>query len=32
MLVREPGTYTVIAFDPDGGYRRAWKGMKARKV
>jgi len=31
-LVREPGTYTVVAFDPDGGYRQAWKGVQARKL
>lgn len=30
--VREPGTYTVIAFDPDGGYRQAWKRLQAHKV
>lgn len=29
--VREPGTYTVIAYDPDGFYRKEWKGMQARK-
>jgi len=31
-LVREPGTYSVITFDPDGGYRKEWKGLEARKV
>ncbi|HUZ47360.1 MAG TPA: alkaline phosphatase D family protein [Terriglobia bacterium] len=31
-LVREPGAYTVVAFDPDGGYRQAWKGLAARKI
>ena len=31
-LVREPGTYSVAAFDPDGGYRQEWKGLQARKV
>src|SRR5690242_1787372 len=31
-LVREPGTYTVIAFDPDGGYRQEWKGLEAKKL
>ncbi len=31
-LVREPGTYSVVAFDPDGGYRQEWKGLQARKV
>jgi len=30
--VREPGAYTVVAFDPDGGYRQAWKGLQARKL
>ena len=27
-LVREPGTYTVLAYDPDGGYFRSWAGFK----
>ncbi|TAM82752.1 MAG: twin-arginine translocation signal domain-containing protein [Acidobacteria bacterium] len=31
-LVREPGTYTVVAFDPDGGYRQEWKGLQASKL
>lgn len=31
-LVREPGTYCVIAFDPDGRYRQVWKGLQAHKV
>jgi phosphodiesterase/alkaline phosphatase D-like protein len=31
-LVREPGTYTVLAFDPDGGYRQEWKGLRARRI
>lgn len=30
-LVREPGTYRVIAFDPDGGYHREWRELSARK-
>ncbi|MHB8302285.1 MAG: alkaline phosphatase D family protein [Acidobacteriaceae bacterium] len=30
-LVREPGTYTVLAYDPDGFYRKEWKGVQARK-
>lgn len=30
-LVREPGMYTVIAFDPDGDYRKEWKGVKAQR-
>lgn len=29
--VRNAGTYTVLAFDPDGDYHRAWKGVQARK-
>ncbi|HET7102411.1 MAG TPA: alkaline phosphatase D family protein, partial [Terriglobia bacterium] len=31
-LVRQPGTYSVVAFDPDGGYRQEWKGLQARKM
>lgn len=31
-LVREPGRYSVVAFDPDGGYRQEWKGLQARKM
>lgn len=31
-LVRDPGTYTVVAFDPDGGYRQEWKRVKASKL
>ena len=30
-LVREPGVYTVIAYDPDGFYRKEWKGIEARR-
>jgi alkaline phosphatase D len=30
-LVREPGTYTVLAYDPDGGYFQSWPGVEARK-
>lgn len=30
-LVREAGNYTVIAFDPDGDYRNAWKHLQARQ-
>ena len=30
-LVRQPGTYTVLAYDPDGFYRREWKSVVARK-
>jgi hypothetical protein len=29
-LVREPGVYTVVAYDPDGFYRKEWKGLRAR--
>jgi alkaline phosphatase D len=31
-LVREQGDYSVVAFDPDGGYRHEWKGLRAHKV
>ena len=30
-LVREPGTYTVLAYDPDGFYRKEWKNVPARR-
>ncbi|MFP5210024.1 MAG: twin-arginine translocation pathway signal protein [Acidobacteriota bacterium] len=30
-LVRQPGTYNVVAYDPDGSYRKEWKGVQARK-
>lgn len=30
-LVRKPGVYTVLAYDPDGSYRKEWKGIRARK-
>ena len=30
--VRNPGTYTVLAFDPDGFYRKTWNQVKARKI
>lgn len=30
-LVRNPGTYTVLAYDPDGSYRKEWKGLRARR-
>jgi hypothetical protein len=30
-LVRSPGTYTVLAYDPDGFYRKEWKNVQARK-
>jgi len=29
--VREAGTYTVIAFDPDGKFRKEWPNVQARK-
>ncbi|MGH9643811.1 MAG: alkaline phosphatase D family protein, partial [Terriglobales bacterium] len=31
-LVREPGTYTVIAFEPDTGYAKTWNGLTGRKL
>jgi alkaline phosphatase D len=31
-LVRKAGTYTVLAYDPDGYYRQEWKGVEARKT
>jgi hypothetical protein len=31
-LVREPGTYTIIAFDPNGFYRKIWSDVQARRV
>ncbi len=30
-LVREAGVYTVIAYDPDGDYRKEWKSLQAHK-
>jgi hypothetical protein len=30
-LEREPGRYTVLAYDPDGFYRREWSSIEARK-
>ena len=30
--VRKPGSYTVLAYDPDGFYRREWKHIEARKI
>lgn len=30
--VRKPGKYTIIAFDPDGFYRKEWSAIDARKV
>jgi hypothetical protein len=29
-LVREPGVYTVLAYDPDGDYRKEWNSVQAR--
>ncbi len=29
--VREPGMYTVIAYDPDGDFRKEWTSVQARK-
>lgn len=31
-LVRDPGVYSVLAFDPDGGYRQEWKSVQAKKI
>lgn len=30
-LVREAGTYTILAYDPDGDYRKVWKSVPARR-
>jgi hypothetical protein len=30
--VREPGSYTVLAYDPDGDFRKEWKSVLARKL
>ncbi|HZQ53947.1 MAG TPA: hypothetical protein VFB14_17220 [Bryobacteraceae bacterium] len=30
-LVRNAGTYRVLAYDPDGFYRKEWRGLQARK-
>ncbi|MDR5729231.1 MAG: twin-arginine translocation pathway signal protein [Terriglobia bacterium] len=30
-LVRNPGIYTVLAYDPDGFYHKEWKGLRAHK-
>ena len=30
--VRKPGSYTVLAYDPDGFYRKEWKHIEARKI
>ncbi len=30
--VRDPGVYTVIAFDPDGDFRKQWSKLQARKT
>ena len=30
-VVRDPGVYTVIAFDPDGDYRKEWSKLQARR-
>lgn len=29
-LVRDPGMYTVTAFDPDGDYLKQWSNLQAR--
>jgi alkaline phosphatase D len=30
-LVRNRGTYRVLAYDPDGFHRKEWRGLQARK-
>lgn len=30
-LVRRPGTYSVLAYDPDGDFYKVWKNLQARK-
>jgi NAD(P)H-flavin reductase len=30
--VRKPGTYNVLACDPDGFYRKVKNGVKARRI
>ena len=30
-LVRSAGTYSIIAYDPDGDYRKEWPRVKARR-
>lgn len=30
--VRKPGSYRVIAYDPDGFYRKEWKAVQARRI
>jgi len=30
--VRNPGTYTVVAFDPDGDFRKVYRGVKAKRI
>lgn len=30
-LVRQPGVYSVLAYDPDGDYYKAWKHVRARR-
>ncbi len=31
-LVRTPGTYKVVAYDPDGDYHKEWRRMRASKL
>ena len=31
-LVRKTGIYTVLAYDPDGYYRKEWRGVQATKL
>ncbi len=30
--IRRPGTYTVLAFDPDGDFKKVHSGITARKI
>lgn len=30
-LVRKPGAYSVVVFDPDGDYYRSWNNIQARR-
>ncbi len=30
-LVRKPGTYSVLAYDPDGDYYKSWNHIQARR-
>lgn len=30
--IRKPGSYSVLAFDPDGDFRKVHTGMTSRKI